>query len=61
MIATETEINFPNVVSRTEWLKARLELLEKEKTLTRTRDQINTARRELPMVRDRRELRLQQY
>lgn len=51
MIATETEINFPNVVSRTEWLKARLELLEKEKTLTRSRDQINTARRELPMVR----------
>jgi hypothetical protein len=51
MIATETETNFPNVVSRTEWLKARLELLEKEKTLTRTRDQINTARRELPMVR----------
>lgn len=48
---TTTAINYPMIVSREEWLKARLDLLEREKELTRTRDQTNTARRELPMVR----------
>ena len=39
----------PKVVTHEEWLAARLELLEKEKELTRHRDAVNTARRELPM------------
>lgn len=30
------------------WLQARVELLEKEKALTKLRDEVNTARRELP-------------
>jgi predicted dithiol-disulfide oxidoreductase (DUF899 family) len=46
-----TDINYPPVASRAEWLKARLALLESEKQLTRERDRLNTARRELPMVR----------
>ncbi|GAA1798961.1 DUF899 domain-containing protein [Luedemannella flava] len=41
----------PTVVSRDEWLTARKELLAREKQLTRARDALNTARRELPMVR----------
>lgn len=40
----------PDIVTREEWLAARLELLEKEKELTRHRDEVNTARRRLPMV-----------
>jgi predicted dithiol-disulfide oxidoreductase (DUF899 family) len=43
--------NLPEVVSREEWLTARKELLAGEKELTRHRDQINAARRRLPMVR----------
>ena len=37
-----------NVVSQEEWLKARLELLAKEKEFTRLRDQLSQQRRELP-------------
>jgi predicted dithiol-disulfide oxidoreductase (DUF899 family) len=48
---TPSEISYPPVASRAEWDKARIDLLEKEKRLTRTRDQINIARRKLPMVR----------
>src|SRR5262249_23308029 len=48
---TTTDINYPQVVAREEWLNARLDLLEREKELTRVRDRINTVRRELPMVR----------
>ncbi|HEY8993423.1 MAG TPA: DUF899 family protein, partial [Lacunisphaera sp.] len=48
---TSTTINYPRAVSRAEWLKARLELLAQEKELTRARDRLNTARRQLPMVR----------
>ncbi|MFC7382561.1 DUF899 domain-containing protein [Sphaerisporangium rhizosphaerae] len=40
----------PAIVSREEWLKARTELLEKEKELTRARDALNAERRALPMV-----------
>jgi predicted dithiol-disulfide oxidoreductase (DUF899 family) len=43
--------DLPEVVSREEWLIARKELLAGEKELTRHRDQINAARRRLPMVR----------
>jgi predicted dithiol-disulfide oxidoreductase (DUF899 family) len=39
------------VVSREEWLKARLALLEKEKELTRLRDRLAAERRSLPWVR----------
>jgi predicted dithiol-disulfide oxidoreductase (DUF899 family) len=43
--------NLPRVVSREEWLAARKELLAQEKELTRHRDEVNAARRRLPMVR----------
>jgi predicted dithiol-disulfide oxidoreductase (DUF899 family) len=41
----------PDVVSRDEWRAARVALLAREKEMTRARDALNTARRELPMVR----------
>ena len=41
----------PEVVSREQWLEARLALLAEEKELTRRRDGLNTMRRRLPMVR----------
>ena len=44
-------MNPPDVVTREEWLAARLELLAKEKELTRARDRLNADRRRLPMVR----------
>lgn len=43
--------NLPPVVSQDEWFAARRELLKQEKELTRARDRLNAARRELPMVR----------
>ena len=43
-------MSLPNVVSREEWLVARKELLADEKAMTRSRDRLNTKRRELPMV-----------
>jgi predicted dithiol-disulfide oxidoreductase (DUF899 family) len=39
------------VVSRDEWLSARLDLLEKERALTHARDDLARARRALPRVR----------
>ena len=44
-------MSLPQVVSREEWLEARIALLAEEKTLTRRRDALNAKRRELPMVR----------
>lgn len=41
----------PPVVSPAEWRAARVELLAREKELTRARDALSAARRELPMVR----------
>jgi predicted dithiol-disulfide oxidoreductase (DUF899 family) len=41
----------PEVVSREEWLEARLRLLAEEKQQTRERDALNARRRRLPMVR----------
>src|SRR5262245_3163521 len=38
------------IVSRSDWLVARKELLEQEKRLTRERDALNEARRRRPMV-----------
>jgi predicted dithiol-disulfide oxidoreductase (DUF899 family) len=44
-------IEYPRIASRADWLKARLALLEQEKEITKARDRVNAARRELPMVR----------
>jgi predicted dithiol-disulfide oxidoreductase (DUF899 family) len=44
-------MSLPAVTSRQDWLAARKELLAREKELTRLGDALNTARRELPMVR----------
>ena len=41
----------PHVVSRDEWLRARRELLAREKEQTRQRDALNADRRRLPMVK----------
>jgi predicted dithiol-disulfide oxidoreductase (DUF899 family) len=43
-------MSLPTVTSRQEWLAARKELLLREKELTRLRDELNTSRRQLPMV-----------
>lgn len=45
-----TTRNLPDVVSRDEWLRARIALLQQEKELSRRRDEVNAARRRLPMV-----------
>jgi predicted dithiol-disulfide oxidoreductase (DUF899 family) len=47
----KTPGNLPEIVSREEWLAARLELLAREKEVTRARDRLNADRRRLPMVR----------
>ena len=39
------------VVSRDEWLNARLELLDREKELTRLSDEVARRRQELPRVK----------
>jgi predicted dithiol-disulfide oxidoreductase (DUF899 family) len=44
-------MSLPDVVSREEWLAARMKLLADEKALTRQHDKINADRRRLPMVR----------
>lgn len=48
----------PRVVSRDEWLAARLELLAKEKELARAQADLDARRRELPMVRLEKEYKL---
>ncbi|HEY5550623.1 MAG TPA: DUF899 family protein, partial [Opitutaceae bacterium] len=47
---TTNSIEYPPIVSRDEWLAARMRLLETEKEFTKARDRLNTRRRELPMV-----------
>jgi predicted dithiol-disulfide oxidoreductase (DUF899 family) len=44
-------MDHPKVVSRTEWLAARRDLLAKEKEFNRQRDALSAARRKLPMVK----------
>ncbi|MGK5553303.1 DUF899 domain-containing protein [Actinomadura kijaniata] len=44
-------MSLPEIVSREEWVRARKELLAREKELTRARDALNAERRRLPMVR----------
>src|SRR5436190_7708208 len=41
----------PAVVSREEWLKARVALLQKEKELTHLKDQVAAQRQQLPRVK----------
>lgn len=48
---TGTPSGIPHVVSRETWLDARRALLEREKALTRLKDEVAQARRELPWVR----------
>jgi predicted dithiol-disulfide oxidoreductase (DUF899 family) len=48
---TETSTPHPDIVSRDQWLKARQQLLAREKQLTRELDAVNALRRRLPMVR----------
>jgi len=43
-------MSLPDVVSRADWLAARKELLVREKQATHARDELNAARRRLPMV-----------
>jgi predicted dithiol-disulfide oxidoreductase (DUF899 family) len=50
MSGEANELDLPPVVSAEEWLAARKDLLVKEKALTSARDELNTARRQLPMV-----------
>ena len=47
----ETHMEMPKVVSREAWLRARKELLVKEKQWNRQRDGLSAERRKLPMVR----------
>ena len=43
-------MSLPEIVSRDEWLHARVALLEQEKALTKARDALAAERRRLPMV-----------
>jgi predicted dithiol-disulfide oxidoreductase (DUF899 family) len=47
----KNQMNHPRVVSRAEWLAARLELLKAEKDFTRRSDELARRRQELPWVR----------
>src|SRR5256885_12425810 len=53
----KSQMNHPGVVSREEWLAARLELLKAEKELTRRSDELARRRQELPRVRIDKEYR----
>jgi predicted dithiol-disulfide oxidoreductase (DUF899 family) len=46
-----SQMNYPEIVSRAEWIIARRDLLSREKELTRQRDTLSAARRKLPMVK----------
>lgn len=48
---TNGKIEFPEIVSREQWISARKKLLKKEKELTKARDELNAERRRLPMVK----------
>jgi predicted dithiol-disulfide oxidoreductase (DUF899 family) len=56
---TTSATALPNVGTREDWLAARVELLRKEKELTRARDALNAERRRLPMVRVEKDYRFQ--
>jgi predicted dithiol-disulfide oxidoreductase (DUF899 family)/membrane protein DedA with SNARE-associated domain len=46
----EATMSLPDIVSREEWTRARVALLEREKALTKARDELSAERRRLPMV-----------
>jgi predicted dithiol-disulfide oxidoreductase (DUF899 family) len=46
-----SKVALPKMVSESEWLEARKELLQQEKELTHARDALNAKRRRLPMVK----------
>jgi predicted dithiol-disulfide oxidoreductase (DUF899 family) len=46
----EIEMSLPKIVSYDEWVAAQALFVAKEKEATRTRDRLNSERRELPMV-----------
>jgi predicted dithiol-disulfide oxidoreductase (DUF899 family) len=48
---TRRNVEHPKVVSRTDWLAVRKDLLAKEKALTRARDAVSAERRQLPWVK----------
>jgi predicted dithiol-disulfide oxidoreductase (DUF899 family) len=48
--ATAREMTLPEIVSREEWTRARVALLEQEKALTKAHDALAAERRRLPMV-----------
>jgi len=48
---TQKQIENPKVVSQTEWVAARKQLLKKEKELTKLRDALARERRDLPWVK----------
>jgi len=50
-VQAEMTMDLPKVVSRSEWLKARKQLLSHEKEFTHQRDALNQARRKLPLVK----------
>lgn len=43
-------MSLPEIVSSEDWIRARLRLLEREKALTKARDELAAERRRLPMV-----------
>jgi len=55
----KNQMNHPRVVSRAEWLAARLELLKEEKEFTRRGDELARRRQELPWVRIDKEYRFE--
>jgi len=48
---TQKQIEHPKVVSQSEWVEARKQLLKKEKELTKLRDALAQERRDLPWVK----------
>ena len=50
-VTKESQINQPEIVSKSEWLVARKDLLNREKEFTRQRDALSAARRKLPWVK----------
>ena len=55
----KNQMNHARVVSRAEWLAARLELLKEEKELTRRSDELARRRQELPWIRIDKEYRFE--
>jgi predicted dithiol-disulfide oxidoreductase (DUF899 family) len=49
--ANKPQINYPKIVSRADWQKARDALVTKEKAATKARDALAAERRRLPMVK----------